>query len=178
MLKKEKGFSLIELMVVIIILAVLTGVAVPSYLVLKSRARKVATESNMNIIASVLALYGAENKIYPFTADYPDDLLTRDYIKSVPEDDSWGNALIYVSTDGLSYILESYGRDGVDGGGDDIILTEGKITEGEAYSPEITPEDKSLEEDAGQGDGSDDGNGKGKGKGKEKGKNSEKNKKK
>ena len=37
--KKEKGFTLVELMVVIIILAVLTGIAIPSYLALRNRAR-------------------------------------------------------------------------------------------------------------------------------------------
>ena len=55
--KKEKGFTLVELMIVIIILAVLTGIAVPSYLALRNRARESATEAEMKNIATALELY-------------------------------------------------------------------------------------------------------------------------
>ena len=131
--KDEKGFTLVELMVVIIILAVLTGIAVPSYLVLKSRSSEIATEINMKNIASALALYDADNDRYPLTADYPDDMVNRGYVSNIINEDSWGNTYNYVSADGSSYILESYGRDGVDGGGDDIVFSVGEMTEDGAY---------------------------------------------
>ena len=53
--KKEKGFTLVELMVVIIILAVLTGIAIPSYLALRNRARIQATRSEMQNIGTAIA---------------------------------------------------------------------------------------------------------------------------
>ena len=131
--KDEKGFTLVELMVVIIILAVLTGIAVPSYLTLKSRSSEIATEINMRNIASALAIYDADNERYPLTDDYPDDMINRGYLSNIINEDSWGNNYQYVSADGSSYILESFGRDGADGGGDDIVFIAGEMTEDGAF---------------------------------------------
>ena len=64
--RKDKGFTLVELMVVIIILAVLTGIAIPSYLALRNRARIQATRSEMQNIGTALELYSADNEdVFP-----------------------------------------------------------------------------------------------------------------
>ena len=65
--KKEKGFTLVELMVVIIILAVLTGIAIPSYLALRNRARIQATRAEMQNIGTAIAIYEADMGVYPAT---------------------------------------------------------------------------------------------------------------
>jgi len=134
MRKKEEGFTLVELMVVIIILAVLTGVAIPTYLALRDRSREIATESSMNNIALALSIYDADNESFPLTGDYPGDLESRDYMKYVPENDSWGNALQYSSQDGSTYTLESFGSDGADGGGDDIVFVDGLMAESGSFN--------------------------------------------
>jgi general secretion pathway protein G len=134
MLKKEKGFTLVELMIVIIILAVLTGIAIPSYLAVRKRTREIATEASMSNIALALSIYEADNELFPLVAQYPDDLETRGYMKYVPDNDSWDNAFQYASVNGSSYTLESYGIDGVDGGGDDIVFMDGLMVEDGAYT--------------------------------------------
>jgi general secretion pathway protein G len=129
--KSEKGFTLVELMIVIIILAVLTGIAVPSYMALRNRARESATESEMKNIATALELYQADNEIYPLTAGYPAGLVN--YMDPVPANDDWGKAYAYVSAAGDTYTLTSTGADGAAAGGDDLVITDGQWTSTGAY---------------------------------------------
>jgi general secretion pathway protein G len=129
--RSEKGFTLVELMIVIIILAVLTGIAVPSYMALRNRARESATESEMKNIATALELHQADLEDYPTTAEYPAAIQT--YMDPVPANDDWGNAYAYTSADGSSYTLDSTGADGAAGGGDDLQLTDGEWSATGAY---------------------------------------------
>ena len=128
--KKEKGFTLVELMVVIIILAVLTGIAIPSYLTLRNRARIQATRSEMQNIGTALELYAADN----YDA-YPAGVWTvaaglieaGDYMNPCPTHDAWGSAdanlYVYAVTDD-GYTLTSDA-----GGGTDIVLTTGQLAD-------------------------------------------------
>ncbi len=130
--KSEKGFTLVELMIVIIILAVLTGIAVPSYMALRNRARESATESEMKNIATALELHQADKEDYPTTAEYTAGVVLAAYMNPIPANDSWGNAYAYVSADGSTYTLTSNGSDGAAGGavgsGADLIITDGAWT--------------------------------------------------
>jgi len=118
----------VELMIVIIILAVLTGIAIPSYMALRNRAREAATESEMKNIATALELYMADNEEYPAT------LAITDYMNPVPANDSWGNTYVYACASPYStYTLTSYGVDGETGGDDDIVFTNGQMTSDGAY---------------------------------------------
>jgi prepilin-type N-terminal cleavage/methylation domain-containing protein len=56
----QRGFTLVELLIVVIILAVISGIAVPSYMALRNRARESATENEMKNIATALELYNAD----------------------------------------------------------------------------------------------------------------------
>lgn len=105
--RKEKGFTLVELMVVIIILAILTAIAVPSYMALRNRARVAAAQSEMQNIATALELYNADKDAYPLTAAYPAALTTGGYMTVVPTKDPWGvaNGYAYVSAAGTTYTL-------------------------------------------------------------------------
>ena len=131
--KKEKGFTLVELMIVIIILAVLTGIAVPSYLALRNRARESATESEMKNIATALELYMADIEVYPPTATVTD---LADYMNPVPTLDKWSHGYVYVLATGAgSYTLTSLGVNGAAGGtpDDDIEFANGQMTKTGAY---------------------------------------------
>jgi prepilin-type N-terminal cleavage/methylation domain-containing protein len=123
--KSEKGFTLVELMIVIIILAVLTGIAVPSYLALRNRARESATESEMKNIATALELCQADTESYP--ADYT--TITA-YMNPIPTTDSWTHAYVYtLGAGGSSYTLESWGANGADDSGvDDLVIANGAWT--------------------------------------------------
>ncbi len=134
--KKEKGFTLVELMVVIIILAVLTAIAIPSYMALRNRARIQATRSEMQNIGTAIAIYEADTSGFPATglAALTSALETTPagaegpYMANVPQTDAWGvlpaNAYVYVlvAAGGVSYTLTSSA-----GGGTAIVLTDGQL---------------------------------------------------
>ncbi|MFA5014446.1 MAG: prepilin-type N-terminal cleavage/methylation domain-containing protein [Actinomycetota bacterium] len=122
--RKQKGFTLVELMVVIIIIAVLTAIAVPSYMALRNRARTAAAQSEMQSIATALAIYNADEEVYPLTAAYPGALTTGGYMTVVPTEDPWGvaNGYAYVSEDGTTYTLTCASAD------PDIVITDGQMT--------------------------------------------------
>ncbi len=128
----QKGFTLIELLIVIIVLAVLTGIAIPTYRVVTSRARESAVENEMTNIAKALEMHQTDLQAYPLTDDYPDSIEDNDYMENIPEEDAWGNDYIY-SSDGSSYSLESYGINCIDGGDDDIVITNGVLISDGAY---------------------------------------------
>ena len=130
--RKDKGFTLVELMVVIIILAVLTGIAIPSYLALRNRARVQATRSEMQNIATAISVYEADHEAWPAAlANLQDDDLegTGPYMANVPTADAWGNGYGY-ATDAPAagdYTLSSGGPDGAIDGVDDIVLVNGVL---------------------------------------------------
>ncbi len=125
--KKEKGFTLVELMVVIIILAVLTGIAIPSYLALRNRARIQATRSEMQNIATALEMYAADNDTYPPAATWSAAIVAGGFMDPVPTTDAWTTPLVYVLVSSSSYSLTSWGPDTVIAAGDNIILTNGQL---------------------------------------------------
>lgn len=133
--KKEKGFTLVELMIVIIILAVLTGIAIPSYMTLRNRARESATEAEMKNIATALELYMADIEEYPAAADMAAlGTALAPYMNPVPPDDAWGKAYVYAQTgSGTGYTLTSGGANGVVDGTYDIVFTNGQMTAPGAY---------------------------------------------
>ncbi len=129
---ENKGFSLVELVIAILILAVITGIAIPSYRLIADRAKESAAESELINIAKALELHNTDDQVYPSPVDYPEILEERNYMDPVPINDPWENEYAY-SSDGNTYTLESHGIDGVDGGGDDIVVSNGIMTEDGAY---------------------------------------------
>src|SRR4030043_1163495 len=104
--RKKKGFTLVELMVVIIILAVLTGIAIPSYMALRNRARVAAAQSEMKNIATALEVYQSDLETYPAEATWDTDLETGGYMANVPDEDPWGtDAYAYAFISSKSYTL-------------------------------------------------------------------------
>jgi len=126
--KDEKGFTLVELMIVIIILAILTGIAVPSYMVLRTRARISAAQSELKNMATAIEMYFADKD-----EKYPDNLAAVEsagYMTNVPDEDPWEVAYEYIKdTPAGGYTLYSCGPDKVDdsGGDDDIVIKNGEL---------------------------------------------------
>jgi general secretion pathway protein G len=127
--KSEKGFTLIEIMVVVMILAILAAIVVPKLMSNPDKARITAAKVQIKQIEEALNLYRLDNGIYPSTEQGLDALVTKPTIGEIPKNyrdggylpkvpkDPWGNGYIYVSPGSHGdFDLVSRGRDGEQGG--------------------------------------------------------------
>ena len=124
----QSGFTLIEIMVVIVILAVLAGLVVPNIVGKSDQARVGTTETILSTVSNSLDEYRVYNAKYPTTGEGLDALITPTaesknfpeggYIKGGYPKDGWDNDLQYISpgTEGRPYDLFSLGADGQQGG--------------------------------------------------------------
>lgn len=77
MTKKQKGFTLVELMIVVAIIGVLAAVAIPKFADMLEKSREGATKGNLSSIKSAVSNYYADNQ-----GTYPQTLDTRTFIIS------------------------------------------------------------------------------------------------
>jgi general secretion pathway protein G len=126
---RSRGFTLIEIMVVVVILAVLGALVVPKILENVDKARVTRAKSDIQAIETALDLYRLDNFKYPTTEQGMQALVTQPtdptitnyrsggYLKSLPID-PWNNPYQYLSpgSNGGDYEIISYGRDGKPGG--------------------------------------------------------------
>ena len=125
----EAGFTLIEVVVVIIILGLLASIVVPRIVGRTDTAKRTAAAVTIKQLESALKLYRADNGFYPTTDQGLEALVSPPttapvplrynpdgYLDKVPLD-PWGNRYIYLQP-GIhaEYDIESYGADGEDGG--------------------------------------------------------------
>ena len=122
------GFTLIELMIVVVILGLLATIVMPRILDRPEQARRMKAKVDIRNIESTLALFKMDTGRFPTTSEGLEALVTDPGIKGYDEDayldkvplDPWGNKYIYLSpgVHRKDYDLESYGKDGEDGGTD------------------------------------------------------------
>lgn len=135
----QSGFTLIEVMVVIVILGILAALIVPNVIGQGDKARVGTTKSTLSTVANALDLYKLDNHQYPSTQEGLDALIKQPasaknwlqggYIKGGLPKDGWGADLQYVApgSNGQAYDLYSFGGDGKEGGEGtdaDIFLTQ------------------------------------------------------
>src|ERR1700678_2704349 len=108
MRKRQLGFTLIEIMVVVVILAVLGALVVPKILENVDKARVTRAQSDIRAIQTALDLYRLDNFKYPtpeqglqaLVKQPVDPTITNyahdGYLKSLPKD-PWGNVYLYAS---------------------------------------------------------------------------------
>ena len=125
------GFTLIELMVVIVILGILAGLIIPRIMGRPEEAKQLKAKMQIEAIETALKLYKLDNGGYPDTEQGLQALIEKAETGNIPQKwreggylekgklpkDPWGNEFVYLSP-GINgeYDLSSYGADGVQGG--------------------------------------------------------------
>ena len=126
---KQAGFTLIEIMVVVVILSVLAALVLPSIMGRPDEARVVAAKQDVATVLQALKLYRLDNGRYPTTEQGLQALVTRPTTAPVPANwkqggylerlprDPWGRAYQYLNP-GLKGEIDvfSFGADGQAGG--------------------------------------------------------------
>ena len=123
----SKGFTLIELMVVMVIIGLLAATVVPKFFGQVDKAMQQDAQAQIELLGQALALYRLEKHKYP-TSDEGLDAIKSYLKKSIPKD-PWGNDFIYESPgkEGRGYDLISYGADNAEGGeGTDLDIVSWK----------------------------------------------------
>ena len=123
----QKGFTLIELMVVLLIIGVLAALIVPNVLDRADDARVTAAKTDVNNLMQALKLYRLDNKRYPTTEQGLQALLVKPAAAPVPPNwktyldqlpnDPWGKAYVYINPGVKGEVdVMSFGADGQAGG--------------------------------------------------------------
>ncbi|HON44155.1 MAG: type II secretion system major pseudopilin GspG [Planctomycetes bacterium] len=128
MRKTNTGFSLIEIMVVIVIIGLLASVSTVSVIQFLDKGRVTTATSQMTEIVKALDLYRMQSGSYPSTSKglkvLTESKSGQPLMKEIPKD-PWGNEYKYRSTGGSKYTLTCYGSDGREGGTgieEDIVM--------------------------------------------------------
>ncbi len=126
-MRKQQGFSLIEIMVVVVILGILAALVVPKIINRPDEARVVKAKQDILSIQSALDLYKLDNGVYPTTdqgllalvekpSSNPVPNNWQSYLKSLPKD-PWGRDYLYLNPGQHGEIdIFTYGADGQPGG--------------------------------------------------------------
>jgi len=124
--QRSAGFTLIEIMGVVMILGVLAAIAAPKFLGFGDKAKQEAARKQVRALSDAVQLFKVDNGRFPTSGEGlgallpppPGDLprfKPDGYMGGVPQRDPWGNPYVY-SSDGRRFAVVSFGADGSPGG--------------------------------------------------------------
>ena len=129
---REAGFTLIELMIVIVILGLLAAIVMPRIVGETDKARYGTARAQMRVLEDALKRYKLDHGVYPSTEQGLEALVMQPATGDIPENwpqggyldrqeipfDPWGNPYIYISPGANSpdFDLVSLAADGLEGG--------------------------------------------------------------
>ena len=123
----SRGFTLIEIMVVVFILGLLVTLVAPKVMGRTEEAKRTKAAADLRAVQQALNLYRLDNGGYPTTDQGLQALVTKPQSGTIPrrwnsegylekvQTDPWGHPYIYISN-GDHYTLKSLGADGEEGG--------------------------------------------------------------
>ena len=128
-MRAQDGFTLLELMIVIVILGILGAIVAPRFMDEPEKARVVQAKMQIENLSTAVKKFYLDNAFYPSTEQGLEALVTKPstgrtprnyptngYMSKIPQD-PWGNDYVYVSPGRKTpFEIMSLGADGVEGG--------------------------------------------------------------
>jgi general secretion pathway protein G len=113
----EDGFTLVELMVVIVIIGLLATIVIINVMPAADRAAATKARADIATLEQSLDLYKLDNQRYPTTEEGLEALVSGEYIRRLPND-PWSNPYRYAAPgrSGQPFTVASWGADGREGG--------------------------------------------------------------
>ena len=115
--QSESGFTLVELMVVIVIIGLLATVVIINVLPATDKAAITKAKADVATLEQGVEMYRLNKLRYPSAAEGLQAVSSEGYVKRLPKD-PWGNPYRYAAPgrDGRQFDIYSYGADGREGG--------------------------------------------------------------
>ncbi|HEX6376526.1 MAG TPA: type II secretion system major pseudopilin GspG [Allosphingosinicella sp.] len=115
--RNEKGFTLVELMVVIVIIGLLATVVIINVLPATDKAAATKAKADVATLEQGVEMYRLNKLRYPNAAEGLQAVSAEGYIKRLPKD-PWGNPYLYAAPgrEGRAFDIYSHGADGREGG--------------------------------------------------------------